>query len=171
MEVICDSGPLMALGKLNLLYLLRRLYGKVVISNAVYKEAVTSGRLKGYQDASTIELFLNQNRWEAVEVDTEEIDSEIRSLKLDDGEIESIHLAMKTADSLILLDDEKAREEARKRGLRVKGTVGILVEAYRRNMIGFEELKLFFEEIAKRRDIWISRELCKDVIRELSQNL
>ncbi|MBU0701684.1 DUF3368 domain-containing protein [bacterium] len=169
MEVISNSGPLMALGKLNLLYLLKRLYGKVIISDSVYKETVTAGKIKGAQDALTIELFLTQNKWNPVEVNTKEIDPEIRLLRLDDGEIESIHLAMKISNSLILLDDEEARKEARRKGLKIKGTIGVLVEAYQRDMINLEELKLFLNEISERRDIWISKELCQTVLMELKK--
>lgn len=169
MEVICNSGPLMALGKLNLLYLLKRLYGKVIISDSVYKETVTAGKIKGAPDALTIELFLTQNKWEIVEVNAKEIDPEIRLLRLDDGEIKTIHLAMKIPNSLILLDDEEARVEARRKGLKIKGTVGVLVEAYRRNMINFEELELFLDEISERRDIWISKGLCQNVLKELKK--
>ena len=169
MEVISNSGPLMALGKLNLLYLLKRLYGKVIISDSVYKETVTAGKIKGAQDALTIELFLTQNKWNPVEVNTKEIDPEIRLLRLDDGEIESIHLAMKISNSLILLDDEEARKEARRKGLKIKGTIGVLVEAYQRDMINLEELKLFLDEISERRDIWISKELCQTVLMELKK--
>jgi len=159
----------MALGKLNLLYLLKRLYGKVIISDSVYKETVTAGKIKGAQDALTIELFLTQNKWNPVEVNTKEIDPEIRLLRLDDGEIESIHLAMKISNSLILLDDEEARKEARRKGLKIKGTIGVLVEAYQRDMINLEELKLFLNEISERRDIWISKELCQTVLMELKK--
>ncbi|MEW6607474.1 MAG: DUF3368 domain-containing protein [bacterium] len=167
MEVISNSGPLMALGKLNLLYLLKRLYGKVIIADSVYKESVTMGKLKGSQDALTIELFLHQNKWNPLKIQIDEINSEIRYSKLDDGEIESIHLAMSFPNSLLLLDDEKARESARKKGLKVKGTVGVLVEAYQKGIINLEELEFFLNEISKRKDIWISEELCQEIMREL----
>ncbi|MDI6735897.1 MAG: DUF3368 domain-containing protein [bacterium] len=138
MEVICDSGPLMALGKLNLLYLLKRLYGRITVSASVYEESVTMGKLKGCQDALTIEMFLKQNKWLPVRIHPNEITPEVRCLRLDDGEIKTIHLSMEFPNSLILLDDEEARKEARKKGLKIKGTIGILVEAYSKEIINFE---------------------------------
>jgi predicted nucleic acid-binding protein len=137
-----------------------------------------SEKLKGRQDALAIELFLEQNKKEPVKVDIGEVDPEIKSARLDLGEIESIHLAdeiesihlaEKTPNSLILLDDEEARKEARKRGVKTKGTVGVLIEAYRREMIDFEELEFFLKEISKRRDIWISSELCEEVLRKVHE--
>jgi predicted nucleic acid-binding protein len=41
MVVVCNAGPLIALGKLNRLELLAELYGQVQIPRAVYDEAVT----------------------------------------------------------------------------------------------------------------------------------
>jgi predicted nucleic acid-binding protein len=41
--VLCDAGPLMALGKLNRLDLLAGLFGQVQIPRAVYDEVVTQG--------------------------------------------------------------------------------------------------------------------------------
>lgn len=38
MKVICNSGPLMALAKLNLLSLLKKLYGEVTVPQEVYRE-------------------------------------------------------------------------------------------------------------------------------------
>ena len=42
MIVITNSGPLMALAKLGLLYLLGRIYGKVEMPEAVYDEIDTA---------------------------------------------------------------------------------------------------------------------------------
>jgi hypothetical protein len=39
--VIIDAGPLMTLAKLNLLYLLKELYGRVHFARSVYDETVT----------------------------------------------------------------------------------------------------------------------------------
>jgi len=44
---VVDSGPLMALGKLNSLYLLRGLFNKILISKGIYGEVVVKGLKKG----------------------------------------------------------------------------------------------------------------------------
>lgn len=43
MKVVSDSSPLISLGKLNCLFLLERLYGKITIVRAVYDEVVIKG--------------------------------------------------------------------------------------------------------------------------------
>ena len=51
MKVIVDSGPLMALGKINALNLLHQVYGQTRIPSVVYDEVVTRGLETGQQDA------------------------------------------------------------------------------------------------------------------------
>jgi predicted nucleic acid-binding protein len=58
--VVSNAGPLIALAKLNLLYLLKELYGHVYIPRSVYDETVTEGMRQGHEDARTLFLFLNQ---------------------------------------------------------------------------------------------------------------
>lgn len=56
MIVITNSGPLIALAKLGLLYLLQRIYGQVYVAKAVYHEVVERGEKGGYSDALQIKL-------------------------------------------------------------------------------------------------------------------
>ena len=54
---------------------------------------------------------------------------------LDPGETEVLALARTLKDPLVLLDDEVARAEARRLKLRVRGTLGVLVHAYREGLL------------------------------------
>ena len=58
--VLCNAGPLIALGKLNRLELLAELYGQIQVPRAVHEEAVTQGLALGMPDAQTIHLFWQQ---------------------------------------------------------------------------------------------------------------
>jgi len=66
--VLCNAGPLMALGKLNRLGLLVDLYGEVQITRAVYDEVVTQGLARGASDAFTVRLFWQRQGWPIVDV-------------------------------------------------------------------------------------------------------
>lgn len=169
MEVICNSGPLMTLAKLNLLSLLKKLYDEVLIPKAVYSESVIMGKKKGYEDARTIELFLDRNNWEPKEISPEDINKELKDLNLDRGEVECLYLANSSAESPVLIDDEYARKVARRQGIKVKGTLGVLVEAFRGDLISLSDLEFYFEQIAEREDIWISAELCDKVLKEIKK--
>ena len=89
---------------------------------------------------------------------------------MDAGEKEAIYLSTQEADSLVLLDDLKAREEAKKLGLRVKGTLGVLVQAYRENLISLAEVNTLMEIIIAHDAIWISADLCREVLKRIETN-
>ena len=165
--VLCNAGPLIALGKLNRLGLLADLYGEVQIPRAVYDEVVTRGLERGAPDALTVRLFWQHQRWPIVDVADAVLSAYTPSVILDPGEIEVLALARTLTDPLVLLDDEVARAEARRLRLRLRGTLGILVHAYRQGLLSFAQVELLIHEIAARPDIWIGTKLCEEVLASL----
>jgi predicted nucleic acid-binding protein len=59
----------------------------------------------------------------------------ILKTQMDEGEAEAIALAMELGDVLLILDDKKARRVAQQIGLKVIGTVGMLLRAKRDGII------------------------------------
>jgi predicted nucleic acid-binding protein len=165
--VLSDAGPLMALGKLNRLDLLARLYSAVTIPRAVYEEVVVEGLARGLADARTVQLFWRQWDWPVVEVDPKTARAFVPSKDLGRGEHHVLALALESHPRLVLLDEELARAEARRQGLPVKGTLGVLVDCFRDSLLTLEELELLFEQIVARTDIWISERLCQAVLERL----
>jgi predicted nucleic acid-binding protein len=165
--VLCNSGPLMALGKLNRLDLLAELYNEVQVPKAVYNEVVSQGLARGAPDALIARLFWQRQRWPVVEVAPEVLSAYEPPVILDPGEREVLALAQTLADPLVLLDDEVARAEARRLELRVRGTLGVLVQAYRRGVLSLSQAEWLLNEIAARPDIWIGAKLCSQVLRSL----
>ena len=121
--VLCNSGPLMTLGKLNRLDLLAELYDEVRVPQAVYNEVVSQGLARGAPDALIVRLFWQRQGWPVVEVSPE-----------------VLALAQTLTRPLVLLDDEIARAEARRLELRVRGTLGVLVQAFRRGALSLSQL-------------------------------
>lgn len=161
---ISNAGPLIVLAKINALYLLKLLYDQVIFSTGVYEEAVAQGMRRGYDDAHTLYRFLQQEGWSPTAVD--DIPAEIAALPLDRGEKESIALAL-SLQGLLLMDEEQGREVARMHRLQVRGTLGVLVQAYRQTIIPAEQLRVYFMEIESRQDIWINPSLCRRLLQEL----
>ncbi len=112
LKVVSNAGPLLVLAKLNILHLLEVLYGKVEFSQSVYKETVISGLKFGHPDAITLKTFFEENLWEPVIA--KNISDDILSEKLDTGEMEAICLALNN-NALLLIDEERGREVARKK--------------------------------------------------------
>ena len=146
--VLCNAGPLMALGKLNRLDLLTDLYGEVQIPHAVYSEVVVQGLARGAPDALTVRLFWQHQGWPIVNVSEATLSAYTQPVILDPGEAE-------------------ARAEARRLRLRPRGTLGVLVQAYRQGLLSFDQVELLIREIATRPDIWIGARLCGRVLAAL----
>ncbi|ETW93518.1 MAG: hypothetical protein ETSY1_38885 [Candidatus Entotheonella factor] len=160
-SVLSNAGPLIALGKLNRLELLADLYSNVQITSRIYDEVVTQGLVRGASDALTIRLFWQRYGWPIVEVESKVLEAYIPPVLLDPGEYELLALAQTLSAPLVLLDDEVARIEARRLKLQVRGTLGILVQAYRAQLLTLNQIELLIQEVAERRDIWISTKLCE----------
>jgi predicted nucleic acid-binding protein len=166
-NVLCNAGPLIALGKLNRLDLLACLYGEVQISHIVYDEVVTYGLARGAPDALTVRLFWQRQGRPVVEVSSAVLAAYTPPVILHPGERSLLALAQTLPDPLVLLDDEVARTEARRLKLPVRGTLGILVQAYRAQLLTLAHVELLIQEIAIRPDIWISAKLCEQVLASL----
>ena len=165
--VLCNAGPLISLGKLNRLELLSELYDEVQIPHTVYDEVVTYGLAKGAPDALTVRLFWQHQKWPVVDVPPDVLSAYIPSVILDPGERAVVALAQTMMHPLLLLDDEVARGEARRLNLQLRGTLGIMVQAYREHMLTLAQIELLMREISARRDIWISTKLCEQVLASL----
>lgn len=120
MIVVADSGPLHYLILLDQTELLPRFYGQVIVPKAVLGE-LTSG--KAPQPVK--EWLSKPPSWLRVQaVPSSQL--ELVTDDLDLGEREAIVLAHILQADLLLIDEISGRAEARRRNLRVTGTLGIL---------------------------------------------
>jgi predicted nucleic acid-binding protein len=120
MIVVADSSPLHYLILLEQAEILRQLYGNVLIPDTVAAElrAAASPR-------KVSEWVSSPPSWlRIVEVTAEQIVTVADELDL--GERAAIALAETTGADLLLIDESAGRAEARRRSLRVTGTLGVL---------------------------------------------
>jgi len=120
MIVVADSGPLHYLILLDYTELLRRFYGRVLVPDAVASELASAGappivRVWIEQPPSWVDVVPVGS--EAVQAITDELDL---------GERSAIALAATLGADLLLIDEAARRAEARRRNLRVTGTLGVL---------------------------------------------
>jgi predicted nucleic acid-binding protein len=165
--VVTDAGPLIALGKLNRLDLLVSLFGEVHVPRAAYEEAVIEGLARGAPDARVVQLFWQQQQWPVVDLPQTTLAAYTPQVILGPRETEVLALAQAFPGALVLLDDEVARAEARRLRLRVRGTLGILAQSYRQELLSLAQVELLIREIAARPDIWIGGKLCEQVLKSL----
>ena len=120
--VICNTSPLFYLHRLQNLTLLQKLYGKIVVPEAVVNE-LEAGRSQG-EDVPTI----TSRDW--IEVRPVLVPRMLElTTDFGPGEVEVLALALQEMGSLIIVDDRLAREVARLRNLRLTGTAGVLLKA------------------------------------------
>jgi predicted nucleic acid-binding protein len=166
-KAVSNAGPLMALGKLGLMSLLHALYDPVLIPAAVYEEVVTRGLAQGQPDAYAVQLAIARNEIAVIDVPPESLSEVIQAWPLDLGEKHAIQLAVTEAADWVLLDDRLARECAQQLGLNVKGTLGLIVAAYHRQLLSLREVEVIFQSILDRDDIWLNDDLVKQVLERL----
>ena len=161
MIVVTNAGPLMAMAKLGLLHLLDRLYGKVLMPVAVYDEVVLSGMEQGFSDSLQVKLAIQQKYLVVKAVKKQRAD--IVALSLHKGEKETLSLSLEHNADLVLFDDMLARSNAQALGFSVKGTLGVITKAYRKGILSIDEVRIIFDSIIERNDIWIAEGLCRNV--------
>jgi predicted nucleic acid-binding protein len=123
MIVISNSTPLIALSRINKFGLLREYFGEIHIPKEVFNEVVTrGGNLSGAEEVASAE-------WIKVENTGDKIAVESLSITLDKGEAEAIVLA-REMNALLIIDDGDGRRTAESLGLKITGTLGILLLAH-----------------------------------------
>jgi predicted nucleic acid-binding protein len=157
MIVISDTTPILSLIKIDRLKILEELYKKIIIPKAVYDELIIN---IDYQDEIDIIKRCTFIQIENVEENLSVVLLQ-RELKLDRGESEAIVLAKNINADLIIIDERKARRIAKDVGLKVTGTLGILVEAKQQGLI--KELKSLLDELMDN-NIKISRKLYMEIL-------
>ena len=164
MKAVTNAGPLIALGKLGLIQLLNQLFDPILVPASVYQEVVTRGLELGQPDAYAVQMAVARHDLVVVDVQIAEALTANIEPALHVGERAAIQLAGLEAADWVLLDDQLAREQAQKLGFHVKGTLGIIVDAFRRRLLATEEVELIFQAILDRDDIWISDALVRRVL-------
>ncbi|WP_129677278.1 DUF3368 domain-containing protein [Candidatus Chloroploca sp. Khr17] len=127
-EIICNTSPLQYLHQVGLLDVVRTLVGRLIVPPAVVAE-LEEGRIRGVDvpDLSTlgwVSIRVPQSR-AAVPLITD----------IGPGETQVLMLALESSDAIVVLDDALARQMAEVIGIRLTGTLGLLLDARRAGLI------------------------------------
>lgn len=150
MILVSDTGPLIALAKLDRLALLPQLFDAVLTPPAVQRELLAKS---GPEAPRLDEAF---ERWiQATPLPELAPEVQIVTQRLDNGERQAIALAYVQA-ALLLMDERLGRAAARQLGVRVTGLVGVLIEAKRAGHLQAIQPLL---ETLRQRGYWLADEL------------
>ncbi|MCW7479427.1 DUF3368 domain-containing protein [Leptospira bandrabouensis] len=144
-EIISNTSCLILLSKIQQLDLLKSLYNSIIITETVKAEF-----------AENIPNF--------IKIKNPNQEFSVKSLEqiLDSGEASTIALALESKNSLVILDDLKARKIAKNLGLKITGTLGILAKAKKLGII--DDLEKQINEL-QRKGIWISESVINEIRR------
>lgn len=129
MTVVSNAGPLIALARIREIEWLPRLYGDILIPEAVHREIITPDKKR-----AGVDTFVDA-AWLHVEPVSEQAAvSQLRST-LDAGESEAIVLALEREADILLMDEALGRRAADARGVALSGTLGVLLLAKEEKLI------------------------------------
>jgi uncharacterized protein len=159
-SVVCNAGPLIALSGIGQAELLHQLFGEVLVSGKV-RDEVEAGGTTG---AGT-NLFFSAP-WIRVIRLTERPDPLLETL-LDQGEAETIALALQSFSPLVLMDERKGRKIARDiYGLAVIGTGRLLTEAKKMGLI--HEVRPLIDQM-RSHGYWLSDKILAEILRQAGE--
>ena len=144
MPVVSNTSPLIWLAKIGRLTLLKKLFGEVIIPEEVYKEAVERGFQEGFSEALAIKECIEQGWIKLSKLDEREIKLCQRmvehAFEIHFGEAQAIILARKIG-ALLLMDESSGRAFAETSGLKVRGTLYVVMKALKEEVLSRIEAK------------------------------
>ncbi|MEQ9481638.1 DUF3368 domain-containing protein [Coleofasciculus sp. F4-SAH-05] len=132
MKTVVNSTPLIALSITGYLFLLNQLFEQVVVPVSVYEEVALQGEERPGAEA------VAQANWLVIQAPERSLLLSAELVQLDRGEQDVIILAQEIKADWVLIDEKLARRVAIGLGLQVKGTLGVLLIAYRMGLISKE---------------------------------
>jgi predicted nucleic acid-binding protein len=143
--IIVDTSSLIALEKIDLLQILCKIYKEIVIPESVIREF------------GNLSLPCLSTR----KVESNLLKLLITDLNLGKGEADVIALASQTGLKVVI-DDSKARKVAEDMGLKLTGTIGVLIKAERLGLI-----RSAHDKVTELRDkgFYVSEELLEAISR------
>lgn len=131
MIVVSDSTVFMHLAAMNGVELLHDLFGEIYIPEEVHEEVVVRGADRpGAMEMAGAEWVRRRQAGNTLAVS-------VLQTHLGAGEAACIVLAREMQADLVILDDRPARLQAQEQGLKITGTIGILLVAAERGHITF----------------------------------
>ncbi len=151
MSIIANATVISNFASIAQLDLLRQLYGVLYLSTEVYEE-IQAGLEEGYQFYTGIDQLVHpfaKEGWLRLTGMADE--QELRLFgelppRLQRGEASCLAIAHYRGWTL-LTDDQAARKEAERLGIRISGTVGCLVLSVERDLCTLEQANIWLAEM------------------------
>jgi predicted nucleic acid-binding protein len=116
--IISDTSCLILLDKIGEFNLLNKLFDQIVVTPEIAKE-----------------YNKKLPEWVKIDEPSNKTYQKILEASLDIGEASAIAFAIEQIDCLLIIDDYKGRKFAEQLGIKITGTLGIIIEAKLRGQI------------------------------------
>ncbi len=138
--IISDSSPLISLALIGKMDIPEKLYREIYVPPAVYEEVIRNDK----PFSEELKLFLNDK----IKKVSNKMAVEILLSDIGAGEAETIVLALEQQPDIVLIDDLKARKFARIKGVKIIGTMGLLLMAKKEGLI--KKIKPLISELVSK---------------------
>lgn len=159
-KVVVNSTPLIILGNIGGLKILKDLYEEIIIPRAVFEEVTSK------DDNAKLKLSQNLSWIKVLEV-RDKSSRKMYQAKLHDGEVEVMMLANEISADLLVIDDNSAKKTAKFLGFTVTGTLGVILKAKSEKII--PQVKPIVEEML-RQGFYISPQIIEMVLKTANEN-
>lgn len=156
MNICSNTSPIIFLSKIGQLELLTKCFSAVYIPNAVKSE------LKDQEIPDFITTMAIS------EVGKAFVSGGVGTLH--HGELESIVLARELKADFVLLDDNLARTKAKRMGIQVIGTLGVLILANKKQLISIDKTREFIDTLINTHSLFISTTIRTNIETALDKN-
>lgn len=159
--VVSDTSCISNLLVVGHIHLLQQTYHQVIIPPAVFFE------LRALEKFDIDLNPLLDAEWMEVRAADEKMIRAIESFNLDEGETEAIALAREIKADVLIIDEAKGREVARKFGLQTTGLLGILIKAKKDGIIF--SVKPILDNLIAEANFRISKELYEQILNMINE--
>jgi predicted nucleic acid-binding protein len=147
--IVSDTSCFIILSNIKEMDLLQKTFGEILTTNEVLEE-----------------FGEELPNWIQVKSPTDKYRQRILETQIDKGEASAIALALDFPESMIILDDLKARKVAEKLGIQITGTIGVIIIAKKRGVIN--SIKPFLEKI-RLTNFRVSEDIEKQALKEAEE--
>jgi uncharacterized protein len=158
--IICNATPLINFAAINRLDIVQATFDSITIPQAVYEETI----IPGFPGSEPIARAVASGWLQVREVLA--VSKNIPT-ELDNGEREAIALAIEMNAQQILLDEKEARQVSQNLGLRVMGTLGILLLAKQTQKI--PQVQPLLNDMIDIAQYWVKDSLYQEVLRQAGE--
>lgn len=159
-KVVVNTTPLIALSHVGQLDILKKLYGEIIIPEAVYKE------LSAKSESVCKKAVDRSLDWIRVDGVKNQMAKSMYKTQLHDGEVEVMILSKEIEADVVIIDDANAKKHAKYLQLPVTGTLGVLIKAKKEGYVG--ELKPILYQMVEK-GIYVSQELIELCLNQVGE--